>query len=345
MKISVIIPVYNVGEYLPRCLDSVISQTYADLEIICVNDCSSDKSSIVLNEYAKKDLRIKVINREKNGGLSAARNSGINAAKGDYLYFIDSDDWIDKDYIEKMIGTALKSNSDIVVNTNVIRDFEDKASEPLFFGNLSPLKEEFVQAKDAINNVMWSAWSQLFKTEFIKKHNLTFPEGYIYEDMYFSPNAYMHTDRIYKFYGPAYHYCIRNSGITGSLSNKQNESLFNLFKVFNSVLDLYLKIGNNASIRLFPEDFIVLPDNNYDKKLYEYMRKYFERAKIFIRRDKNLYHPVEYQLFEDVLCSFDKFKNTNYYKLKVFSNLRKNIIKPKSYEMKGPKNKCIKNQI
>ncbi len=331
-KISVIIPVYNVEKYLPRCLDSIINQTYTDLEIICVNDCSPDKSSVVTDEYAKKDSRIKIINREKNGGLSAARNSGINAATGDYIYFTDSDDWIDKDYIEKIIGTALKSNSDIVVNTNVIRDFEDKDSKPLFFGNLSPLKEEFVQAKDAINNIMWSAWSQLFKTEFIKKNNLNFPEGYIYEDMYFTPNAYMNTDKIYKFYGSAYHYCIRNTSITGSLSNKQNESMFNLFKIFNLVLDSYIKIGNNTSIRLFPEDFILFSDNTYDKKLYEYIREYFERAKTYIRRDKNLYHPVEYQFFEDVLSDdYDKIKRTNYYKIKVFSNLRKNIKKPVIY--------------
>ena len=328
-KVSVIIPVYNVEEYLPRCLDSIINQTYTDLEIICVNDCSPDKSSVVIDEYAKKDSRIKIINREKNGGLSAARNSGINAATGDYLYFIDSDDWIDKDYIEKMVGTALKSNSDIVVNTNVIRDCENKDSKPLFYGNLSPLKEEFVQAKDAINNLMWSAWSQLFKTEFIKKHNLTYPEGCIYEDMYFTPNAYMYTDKIYKFYGSVYHYCIRKSSITGSLSNKQTESMFNLFKIFNLVLDSYLKIGNNASIRLFPENFILQPDNSYDKKLYEYMREYFERAKTYIRRDKNLYHPVEYQFFEDVLSGLDKLNKTNYHKMKIFSNLRVNIIKSK----------------
>lgn len=107
-KVSIIIPIYNVEQYLAQCLDSVINQTYKNIEIICVNDCSLDNSFRILDEYSKNDKRIKIINRENNGGLSAARNTGLDNASGKYIYFLDSDDWIDLDYIEKMLNAADK---------------------------------------------------------------------------------------------------------------------------------------------------------------------------------------------------------------------------------------------
>ena len=134
--VSVIIPIYNVEQYIEKCLDSVINQTYKDLEIICVNDCSPDNSAQILLEYAQRDTRIKIVNREKNGGLSAARNTGLDEAKGEYVYFIDSDDWIDLDYIEKMVSAITFSKTDVVVNTNVIQEFENKPSKKLVFGDL-----------------------------------------------------------------------------------------------------------------------------------------------------------------------------------------------------------------
>lgn len=118
-KVSVIIPIYNVDQYLTKCLESVINQTYKNLEIICVNDCSSDNSYTILEEYFQKDNRIKIIYREKNGGLSAARNSGLDVATGEYIYFIDSDDWIGLDYIDGMVKAIEKANTDIVLNTNI----------------------------------------------------------------------------------------------------------------------------------------------------------------------------------------------------------------------------------
>ena len=98
-KISVIIPVYNVEEYLPVCLDSVLAQTFSDFEAVCVNDGSPDNSAAILEKYAKKDARIKVVSRP-NGGLSAARNTGLENACGEYIYFLDSDDYIHPQLLE-----------------------------------------------------------------------------------------------------------------------------------------------------------------------------------------------------------------------------------------------------
>ena len=112
--VSVIVPVYNVDKYLSNCLESLVNQTFRDIEIICINDCSTDKSLAILKQYASKDKRIRIINLEKNGGVSNARNIGIAQSKGEYLSFIDSDDTVDLDFFEKLSVKAKISNADIV---------------------------------------------------------------------------------------------------------------------------------------------------------------------------------------------------------------------------------------
>ena len=137
-KISVIIPIYNVEDYLPQCLDSVIHQTHENLEIILVNDGSTDSCTKICDEYAAKDNRIKIINQE-NGGLSVARNTGIRTATGDYIAFIDSDDWIVPNFCEILLITALENNAEMVEcgftkfeNGNEIK-IKNEASEKIIF--------------------------------------------------------------------------------------------------------------------------------------------------------------------------------------------------------------------
>ena len=108
MKISVIIPVYNVEKYLRQCLDSVINQTYKDLEIICVEDCSTDNSPQILQEYAQKDERIKILYNEKNSKLGPTRNNGLKVATGEYIHFLDSDDWLEPDAYEILVNHLSK---------------------------------------------------------------------------------------------------------------------------------------------------------------------------------------------------------------------------------------------
>ena len=113
-KISIIIPVYKVEKYLRRCLDSVLNQTFTDWEAICVNDCSPDNSGAILNEYAARDKRIKVINHKENSGLSASRNTAIEHATGDYVMYLDSDDFIHPQTMEIAYYLAQRDDSDIV---------------------------------------------------------------------------------------------------------------------------------------------------------------------------------------------------------------------------------------
>ena len=107
IKVSIIVPVYNVEKYLKRCLDSITNQTLKELEIICINDGSTDNSLKILKQYAHKDKRISIINKQ-NEGLSVARNTGMEAASGEYIGFVDSDDWIDLDFYKKLYTTAKK---------------------------------------------------------------------------------------------------------------------------------------------------------------------------------------------------------------------------------------------
>ena len=114
LKISIIIPVYNVEKYLHQCLNSVINQTYKNLEIICINDGSKDNSLIILNEYLQKDNRIVIVN-QKNSGVSSARNKGIRLSTGDFISFIDSDDYLDLNVYEKCVQRIIRDNSDIII--------------------------------------------------------------------------------------------------------------------------------------------------------------------------------------------------------------------------------------
>lgn len=173
--ISVIIPVYNVEAYLSRCLRSVINNTYNNLEIICVNDGSTDNCQVILEQYAAKDSRIKVIEQE-NQGLSAARNKGMNAALGDWFYLLDSDDWIHQKTFEYLLQAAEISKADIIVG-----GFKRVSSDEQFSNVTSyDIPEEFVvfSTDDAINTsgrMRDSVWGTLYHRDIAEKYR--FPEG------------------------------------------------------------------------------------------------------------------------------------------------------------------------
>ena len=119
IKISVIVPVYNVENYLIQCLDSIINQTLKDIEIICVDDCSPDNSIEILEEYKNKDNRISIIRHSNNQGLGPARNTGLKHANGEYISFVDSDDYIDKNFLFYLYSTAKKYDSDVTNTINI----------------------------------------------------------------------------------------------------------------------------------------------------------------------------------------------------------------------------------
>lgn len=200
-KVSVIIPVYNSEKYLAECLKSVINQTLKEIEILCVNDGSTDGSAEILEQYAKKDERIKIFNQE-NKGAGSARNVGLKEAKGEFLAFLDSDDFYNVDYIEKMYNKAKNTNSDIVICA--ARSFDvitqEYASMPWSLETkLLPKKEIFnyKDIPDYIFNIAqnWN-WNKLYKREFVEKNNIVFQEIYRTNDLLFTCKALVLAEKI-----------------------------------------------------------------------------------------------------------------------------------------------------
>lgn len=176
--ISVIIPVYNAEKFIGRCIDSVIDGTYKNVEIICVNDGSRDSSLSLLKEYEKKDSRIKVIDKE-NGGVSSARNAGMDAAGGEYIAFIDADDWIHRSCLEIMVNAACSENADIIkCSHKVVNKTEAQTDIDAENSSVRPMTDS-----EAEN--LHYVWGLLYKSEVIKKYR--FSEKLILsEDMLFN---------------------------------------------------------------------------------------------------------------------------------------------------------------
>ena len=185
--ISIIIPVYNVEKYLTQCLDSVINQTYRNIEIICINNGSTDGSETILKEFQKNDKRIKVINTV-NEGVSIARNKGLEIITGDYTMFVDSDDWIDLETCEEVMKVVAKNEADVVM-WSYIREFENKSlpkkifneNEIVFKGNkVRNLHRRFVGliGKELSNiesaDALCPVWGKIYKSSIIKKNKIDF---------------------------------------------------------------------------------------------------------------------------------------------------------------------------
>lgn len=190
MFISVIIPVFNVEKYIEQCIESVINQTLNDIEIICVNDGSTDKSLEILKKYQQKDARIKILNQE-NKGAGAARNTGLNAANGEYIYFLDGDDYIEQIALEKLYKQIIKKNADICLCKHKTFDDETKIikiDEQTLQLNL--FKTDTISRETAPEQIFQLCTPQialkLYKKSFIKKYDLSFQEIKTCNDVYFS---------------------------------------------------------------------------------------------------------------------------------------------------------------
>lgn len=235
--ISVVVPIYKVEEYMSRCVDSIINQTYKNLEIILVDDGSPDNCPAMCDDFAKKDNRIKVVHK-KNGGLSDARNAGMAQATGDFISFIDSDDWVDVDMIETLVNKALENSSDIV-SCGVRMVWENdqpskmltKNHEEITFTDTESALYSFVKSEYLIQTV----WNKLYKKSVIQ--DIPFPYGKINEDEYWSWKAISRARTITSIDKPMYNYLQRNGSIM------RGGSKFDPMNVINAKLErnLYIK--------------------------------------------------------------------------------------------------------
>lgn len=248
-KVSIIIPIYNVEKYLRRCVDSVLQQTMTNIEIILVDDGSPDNCPLICEKYKEKDGRIKVVHK-KNGGLASARNAGLQIVTGEFILFLDSDDWIEPETVEELVGVAEKYQVDFVRFRPMYAGWPNHIDGSLCdFGTEVGLKEGLYQKED-IERVIYprlfatpqltlgvivAAWRSLYRKEFLKRHKILFEEEIRYsEDTLFSAKVVMATNSFYYLDGPRYyHYFYNGNSITKSYKKdywENNKKLIHCFE-------------------------------------------------------------------------------------------------------------------
>lgn len=229
VDISIIVPVYNVQDYLPDCLDSLLAQTYKNIEIIVVNDGSTDHSQNVIDKYAKKDTRIIPLIKP-NGGLSDARNFGMKHASGKYIGFVDGDDYVEPDMYEKMYKKAEKQNSD-VVECNLFHNYPDKFDVEI--GKRIYDKHEMIRVGRSV------VWNKIYKKEWLDGCNVWFHVGAVHEDVEFYVKLVPFIRKISYIREAGIHYVFRKESIMNHCTRK----ILDLFDVFEQLISYYKEKG------------------------------------------------------------------------------------------------------
>lgn len=233
MKVSVIVPVYNTEKYLRRCLDSLVNQTIEDIEIIVINDCSPDNSKEILKEYEKKHKdKIKVFHNKTNKGIGYNRNYGIKKATGEYIGFVDSDDWVNETMYDKLYKKAKEDNLDLVLcNFHKMlekeNDLEEIASSEISYFKNTNLK----QTPNLLLDVELAPWNKLYKKELIKE--ITFPENLKYEDTIFVLKAMARSKKIGMVDEKLNYYLVRSKSETTVM----NKKVYDILKVSKMMID------------------------------------------------------------------------------------------------------------
>ena len=240
-KISVIIPVYNVEKYLRECLDSVVNQTFGELEVLCINDGSTDGSPAILDEYARKDARVRVIHQE-NQGQAAARNRGLAEARGEFVLFLDSDDFWAPDLCEKVLKKAESAGADLV-------QFQFQA-----FGETSfPFEPEPMdcrtlttpEEKIRMDHIVPCVWAYAYRRAFLNDHALRFPEHFDFEDVPFIWLCRFRANRIDVLASRFYHYRL---GTGYSTSRKSEEKFLRLPAAYNRMIEDLKSAGASPEV-------------------------------------------------------------------------------------------------
>lgn len=282
-KISVIVPVYNTEKYLPKCLDSLIAQTLSDIEIICVNDASTDGSLQILNQYAGKDNRIKIITFPQNKGAGAVRNIAIKEATGEYMGFIDSDDYVDLNFYENLYKKAVETGTQIVKGSDMKLCYPDR--------------EEIDAQNDKIRLNKINFWCQyttaIYKRDFILENKIDFPEDLLVgEDPVFTIKAAVLADKVEVIDNAQYYYMRREGSLNSDFWD--GDKVDSYIKYINTFIDISKKYDfDNASYDLYYTRLLedvywtrkrktTLYSKDYFKltKLYEYVRRHS------VKRDK-----------------------------------------------------------
>lgn len=305
-QVSVIIPVFNTEEYLPKCISSIINQTIKNIEIICINDCSTDDSLKILQDFSKQDIRIRIVDLKENKGVSNARNTGIDLAQGEYIYFIDSDDWIDTNYLEEMLIKIKEVNSDIIINANLVKEYDDSTRKA--YGKFDFLTKNFESLNPKIIQKFFPPviWTRLYKREYLNKYNFRFPVVKCgAEDIYFAYACDLMQEKSYIFKGPYYHYCQHQ---TSAVHLKERG-----FHYIESFKLLYKFLNNNNidlnDIKLFYVESLIIDT----EQKFNFVKSYLTEIEDIFNKNIDIYNEQEKFLFKimkespDFKCFISKY--------------------------------------
>lgn len=283
--ISVIVPIYNVEKYLQKCVDSIINQTYKNLEIILVDDGSPDNCPKMCDDYAKKDSRIKVVHKE-NGGLSDARNVGMEVATGEYISFIDSDDYISLDFYETLLQTMIDNDSDIV-ECSVVKFYEnekfDEYSDDQMIKNFNTVDglEELINE----NSFHQYVWNKLYKSNIAL--DIPYAVGKLNEDEFWTYQVFGKAKKVTRIYKTMYYYFQRGSSIMGNgynikrldaLEGKMNRQAY-IEKNFPTLVTK-AKVDLYGSCIFAYQSVLKFMSGNDKKKAGKIIKEYKNRCKL-----------------------------------------------------------------
>lgn len=282
--ISVVVPVYNVSEYLGKCIQSIIDQTYQNLEIILVDDGwgGVDTSGDICDKYAEIDKRIKVIH-QTNAGLSEARNSGINIAKGEYIGFVDGDDWIEPQMYNQLISHIINDDSDMA-----ICDFRRVSNELIYGETISMNQNECITCKELMNRIVnydtkyIVAWNKLYRRKLFD--TIRYPKGKLHEDEFIIHELAWGCKNVSVISEQLYNYRIRENSIMQSKLNARNldgfEAIYSRYQFirFHNLTDLIPVMTRNVSRYYVYYTNNMNLENDEDRKRYEEIKQMAENT-------------------------------------------------------------------
>ncbi len=356
IKVSVIIPVYNVEKYLEKCLSTVINQTLKEIEIICINDGSSDNSFNILEKYSEKDNRIFIINNKENRGGGFSRNEGLEIAKGEYVSFIDADDWVEEDMLEYVYNESKSKNLDLILFlAKNYDDINERFYETDYY-NFKCFDKSFDnrvfchdEAKNFIFRVAVSPWLKLYKKDLLDKKNLKFPEERVMHDNPFFYNVFLNANRI-SLIRKYFYYRRRHNA---SLINMRPKWLSHIVPISNLVVEAF---KNNNAFNEYKNAVInrkiFLIRDEYNKMPEKYQKLFFkeivrEFTNIHKNHDKNLEYALNLNqrnlIFYTNILNADSF--SEFFILNEISNLKIDLNNFKiKFKLLKKENKFIKKE-
>ena len=304
-RVSVIIPVYNVEKYLEKCLESLKNQSLTDIEFICINDGSTDNSLAILNRYAAKDKRFTVISQE-NQGQGIARNKGLELARGEYIGFVDPDDWVEENMLESLYAKAKDFNLDLI-ECNYTDYFEDSRPPAMWHTRLKTNKIfNWHNNKAYLFTHPIATWNKLFKTELLQKNNIKFSNGKCGEDHNFTIPARLFAQRVMLCDEYLYNYLTRDNTDTRNVSINN----FNIIYFIKSIKDLLIQQNVYQDVK---KEFA-----KYES-LYlslHYKRTPIEKQKEFAEYIKTYLSDSEYKIFTKRLTAKHSHLMENVFSIK-----------------------------